>query len=295
LTAMLKRGLMKRMIAGCLLIGLSALPGTRVLASPARVGDTDAVADQVVPPKLPANAKAGSKTNQAAGRKSPIKPTGLAAGVSLLRAPEPLDADLREPARKPTKVGRNLPAAPFPVSTTSPFIPLPPARPVELAKLDRTARPQLGDDMLQTGSIPADPPAVLAKAAVQPGASLPSSKDALDTLISKHAAHYNLPEGLLRRVVQRESGYNPALRHGPFVGLMQMRLATARGVGYRGDAEGLLDANTNLTYGTAYLANAWKVAGGSQDRAIHLYSSGYYYEAKRKGLLPHLVKGSSGR
>ena len=47
---------------------------------------------------------------------------------------------------------------------------------------------------------------------------------------------------------------------------------------------GLLDAATNLTYGVPYLANAYRLAAGNHERAIALYKSGYYYEAKRKGL-----------
>ena len=66
---------------------------------------------------------------------------------------------------------------------------------------------------------------------------------------------------------------------------MQISHATARGIGYRGTAQGLLDPNTNLRYGMAYLGNAYRVAGGDQSRAVRLYASGYYYEAKRKGML----------
>ena len=46
----------------------------------------------------------------------------------------------------------------------------------------------------------------------------------------------------------------------------------------------LLDADTNLTFAVPYLANAYTVAGGDPARAVRP-SSGYYYEAKRKGLL----------
>jgi soluble lytic murein transglycosylase-like protein len=66
---------------------------------------------------------------------------------------------------------------------------------------------------------------------------------------------------------------------------MQIKLATARGMGYRGNATGLLDADTNMTYAVRYLANAYKVAGGNSDRAVALYAGGYYYAAKRKGVL----------
>jgi hypothetical protein len=34
-----------------------------------------------------------------------------------------------------------------------------------------------------------------------------------------------------------------------------------------------------------YLANAYVAAGGNERRALRLYASGYYYEAKRRGLL----------
>jgi hypothetical protein len=54
------------------------------------------------------------------------------------------------------------------------------------------------------------------------------------------------------------------------LGLMQIRYDTARGMGYRGPASGLLDANTNLTYAVPYLANAYRVGGGSHDRAVSL-------------------------
>ncbi len=118
-----------------------------------------------------------------------------------------------------------------------------------------------------------------------------SDRAALDVLIAQHASAHGVPEALVHRIVKRESGYNPrAASRGNF-GLMQIKYATARGMGYTGPASGLLDANTNLTYGVAYLANAYKVAGGNADRAVSLYSGGYYYAAKRKGLLKELGTG----
>jgi soluble lytic murein transglycosylase-like protein len=107
----------------------------------------------------------------------------------------------------------------------------------------------------------------------------------LDGLIAKHAAAYNVPESLIRRVIHRESRGNPrAVSKGNY-GLMQIRLGTARAMGYRGSAAGLLDADTNMTYAVKYLAGAWRVAGGNPDRAVRNYAAGYYYSAKRKGML----------
>jgi soluble lytic murein transglycosylase-like protein len=66
---------------------------------------------------------------------------------------------------------------------------------------------------------------------------------------------------------------------------MQIKHATARSMGYTGPAAGLLDPEVNLTYGLKYLRGAWLVAGRDQARAGHYYRTGYYYDAKRKGLL----------
>jgi soluble lytic murein transglycosylase-like protein len=74
---------------------------------------------------------------------------------------------------------------------------------------------------------------------------------------------------------------------------MQIRYDTARAMGYSGPASGLLNANTNLAFAIPYLANAYKVAEGNQDRAVSLYSRGYYYAAKHKGLLRELRTGPS--
>jgi soluble lytic murein transglycosylase-like protein len=104
-------------------------------------------------------------------------------------------------------------------------------------------------------------------------------------LIAKYAAHYEVPEALIHRVVKRESGYNPGARNGPNWGLMQISAATARSMGYRGDASGLLDPDTNLRYAVKYLRGAWIVGGYSQEAAVRHYARGYYYDAKRMGLL----------
>jgi soluble lytic murein transglycosylase-like protein len=114
---------------------------------------------------------------------------------------------------------------------------------------------------------------------------LVDSNGNLDALIAKHAAAYNVPESLVRRIIKRESGGRAHVVSKGNYGLMQIKLATARGMGYRGDARGLLDADTNMTYAVKYLANAYRVAGGSHDRAVALYAGGYYYAAKQKGML----------
>ncbi len=116
-------------------------------------------------------------------------------------------------------------------------------------------------------------------------AATPTGPAEINALIAKYADVYDVPEELIHRVVKRESNYNPAARNGPYYGLMQILPQTAGTMGYRGPASGLLDADTNLKYGVKYLRGAYLVARGHHDRTIHWYSRGYYYEAKRMGLL----------
>ena len=103
-----------------------------------------------------------------------------------------------------------------------------------------------------------------------------------NTLVASHAQANGVPEALVHRVIVRESRYRPALvGRGGTIGLMQIKLATARGLGYTGDAAGLRDPNTNLTYAVKYLAGAYRAANGDHRRAMHYYASGYYAAAKR--------------
>src|SRR3712207_4106022 len=98
----------------------------------------------------------------------------------------------------------------------------------------------------------------------------------LQALIAQHAAANAVPESLVHRIVRRESNYNPrAVGRGGALGLMQIKVATARGMGYAGQPSGLLDANTNLTYAVRYLGNAYRVARGNHDRSVALYAGGY--------------------
>ena len=106
-----------------------------------------------------------------------------------------------------------------------------------------------------------------------------------DELVATPARANGVPEALVHRVIVRESGYRPGLvGRGGAIGLMQIKLATARGLGYTGDAAGLRDPETNLTYAVKYLAGAYRVAKGDYDRAVHYFAAGYYYVAKRQRL-----------
>lgn len=104
-----------------------------------------------------------------------------------------------------------------------------------------------------------------------------------EALVATHARANGVPEALVHRVIVRESRYQPHLvGRGGTIGMMQIKLATARGLGYTGDAAGLRDPNTNLTYAVKYLAGAYRAANGDHDRAVRYYASGYYQAAKQR-------------
>src|SRR6201986_2677159 len=120
-------------------------------------------------------------------------------------------------------------------------------------------------------------------------AALPFPQNALagnteyDALVAKHAAANAVPEALVHRVIVRESRYQPGLvGRGGAIGLMQIKLSTARSLGYTGPAEGLRDPETNLTYAVKYLAGAYRAANGDHNRAVAYYAGGYYFAAKRQ-------------
>ena len=124
----------------------------------------------------------------------------------------------------------------------------------------------------------------LALAVVFPGAAF-AQRSEYDEMVARHAQANGVPVALVHRVIVRESRYHAGLvGRGGTIGLMQIKLATARGLGYTGTAEGLRDPDTNLAYAVKYLAGAYRAAGGDHDRAVRYYAGGYYYVAKHQRL-----------
>ncbi|MEO0669132.1 MAG: lytic transglycosylase domain-containing protein [Pseudomonadota bacterium] len=113
----------------------------------------------------------------------------------------------------------------------------------------------------------------------------PNETRELRAFIETAALENDVPVALVQRVVIRESTHRPAARNGPYYGLMQILPATARSMGFRGQPSDLLDAETNLKYAVRYLRGAWLVSQGDMDAAVMWYARGYYFEAKRLGLI----------
>jgi len=95
-------------------------------------------------------------------------------------------------------------------------------------------------------------------------------------LIAKHAAENGVPFQLADAVVQIESRYQPHVANGGALGLMQIKPATARGVGFGGSAQELYTADTNLRYGMRYLAQVYQKSGGDLCGTVMRYQSGAY-------------------
>ncbi|AXI48914.1 lytic transglycosylase [Sulfitobacter sp. SK012] len=113
----------------------------------------------------------------------------------------------------------------------------------------------------------------------------PNETPELRMQINFWADHYELPRSLVHRLAIRESTHNPKARNGPYYGLLQILPATARSMGFMGKPNDLLDADTNLEFALKYLYGAWLLSDGDQSTAIKWYSRGYYFEAKRRGML----------
>ena len=102
------------------------------------------------------------------------------------------------------------------------------------------------------------------------------AKTGMNGLIAKYAKQHGVPYSLGKAVVQVESTFRPNVTGGSGeIGLMQIKLSTARGMGYKGSRKGLYDPATNLYWGMKYLGRAHQLAGGSTCGTILRYNAGH--------------------
>lgn len=113
----------------------------------------------------------------------------------------------------------------------------------------------------------------------------PNETPELRKSINYWADYYEVPRALVHRLAIRESTHRPTAINRPYYGLLQILPATARSMGFSGAPRDLLDADTNLEFAVKYLRGAWLLSDGDFDTAVKHYSRGYYYEAKRRGML----------
>jgi soluble lytic murein transglycosylase-like protein len=95
-------------------------------------------------------------------------------------------------------------------------------------------------------------------------------------IISRYAASYGVPASLAHAVIRVESNYRANARGSAGeIGLMQIKPATARMMGYTGSANGLFNPETNIKFGMKYLAMAHKLGGGATCGTILRYNAGH--------------------
>ncbi|WP_099222109.1 lytic transglycosylase domain-containing protein [Listeria costaricensis] len=95
-------------------------------------------------------------------------------------------------------------------------------------------------------------------------------------LIAKAAATYNVPEALIKRIIEVESGFNPnAVSSAGATGLMQLMYGTNR-----------TDPETNIMQGTKQLAGYIKQYDGDLSLALAAYNAGPGNVKKYGGVPP---------
>ncbi len=95
-------------------------------------------------------------------------------------------------------------------------------------------------------------------------------------IITKYAKAYGVPVDLAHAVVKIESNFNPKARgRAGEVGLMQIKPATARMMGYKGSVKNLYNPDTNIQFGMKYLAQAHELGGGKTCGTILKYNAGH--------------------
>jgi soluble lytic murein transglycosylase-like protein len=95
-------------------------------------------------------------------------------------------------------------------------------------------------------------------------------------LIRQYADQYGVPTELAMAVVRIESNFQPMAKGSAGeIGLMQIKPATAKLMGYKGRASGLYDPETNIRYGMKYLAGANELGDGKLCRTILKYNAGH--------------------
>lgn len=103
-----------------------------------------------------------------------------------------------------------------------------------------------------------------------------ASSGQYSAIVARYAASYGVPVSLANAVITIESNYRPNMVGGAGeIGLMQIKPATARMMGYNGSAKGLFDPDTNIKYGMKYLALAQNLGGGTTCGTILKYNAGH--------------------
>ena len=94
-------------------------------------------------------------------------------------------------------------------------------------------------------------------------------------LIKSMAPSHGVPTWFALRIAHVESNYKPHMRGaaGEY-GVYQLKCATAKGIGFRGNCAQLLDARTNVQWGLTHLSIAIGKSGGNLRLAASKHNGG---------------------
>ncbi len=117
--------------------------------------------------------------------------------------------------------------------------------------------------------------------------ALSGNRGVVVSLIKSMAPRYGVPTWFALRIAKIESGYNPRVRGaaGEY-GVFQLKCATARGIGFRGNCGSLLNASTNVQYGLKHLSLAVRSSRGNLRLAASKHNGGL----GRRSLVPAYVR-----
>jgi hypothetical protein len=109
-----------------------------------------------------------------------------------------------------------------------------------------------------------------------PGEVLPMGKALFQRIATAEALKNGIPFAMVDAVMRVESNYDPGARgDAGEVGLMQILPSTAAVLGFEGTPAALAAPGTNISYGTRYLAEAWRLAGTDICTTVMKYRAGH--------------------
>lgn len=93
---------------------------------------------------------------------------------------------------------------------------------------------------------------------------------------------FSLPEGLQSALCWVESSHRPHVMHkddgkGTSLGVCQIKIGTARMMGFHGSESDLMQPKINAYFSAKYLQHQIKRYNGNVDRAIAAYNSGTFH------------------
>jgi soluble lytic murein transglycosylase-like protein len=98
----------------------------------------------------------------------------------------------------------------------------------------------------------------------------------LAEIVNRYAEATRIPSEIARAVIRVESDWDSELTgFAGEIGLMQIKPETARDMGFNGKNEALYDPETNIRWGIAYLAEAYRLANGDLCQTILKYNGGH--------------------